>query len=88
VDYEFDPDKDRFNIARHGLSLTEAEYFEWDTAVLWEDTREAYGEQRFQATGYIGDRLCVMIYCLRDDIVRVISLRKAEPKEMRRYAQT
>jgi len=84
---EFDPDKDAINRAKHRLSLTLAEGFEWDTALIEEDTRYDYDEQRFRAFGYIGQRLYVMIYCLRDnDITRVISLRPAEPKEYRYYA--
>ena len=87
MDSRFDPAKDAINIKRHGLSLTAADGFEWETAVIREDGREPYGEQRFQAMGYIGLRLHVLIYCLRGDDVRVISLRHAEPKEMRRYAK-
>lgn len=59
-----------------------------ETAVVCEDTRKEYAEQRFEATGYIGDRLHVMVYCLRSDSVRVISLRKANAREVKRYAQT
>lgn len=52
-----------------------------------EDTRKLYAETRFQATGYIGYRLCVMIYCQRAGSIRVISLRKANRREEKRYAQ-
>jgi uncharacterized DUF497 family protein len=82
---EFDPAKDEINRDKHGLSLADADGFEWDTAVVREDTRKPYGEQRLEATGLIGDRLHVMIYCLRGDAVRVISLRKANPREVKRY---
>lgn len=88
MDYEFDPAKDNSNLDKHGLSLADAESFEWETAVVREDTRRQYAEQRFEATGYIGQRLHVMIYCLRSDTVRVISLRKANYREEKRYAET
>jgi uncharacterized DUF497 family protein len=88
VDYEFDPAKDDSNLDKHGLSLADAEGFEWETVVVREDTRRQYAEQRFEATGYIGQRLHVMIYCLRSDTVRVISLRKANYREEKRYAET
>ena len=88
MDYEFDPAKDDSNLDKHGLSLADAEGFEWETAVVREDTRRQYAEQRFEATGYIGQRLHVMIYCLRSDTVRVISLRKANYREEKRYAET
>lgn len=80
---EFDPTKDESNLDKHGLSLADAEYFEWGSAVVREDTRRQYVEQRFEVIGYIGNRLHVMIYCLRGDVIRVISLR-----EEKRYAET
>jgi uncharacterized DUF497 family protein len=55
---------------------------------LAEDTRRQYAEQRLEAMGYIGNRLHVMIYCRRSDAVRVISLRKANKREEKRYAET
>lgn len=88
MNYEFDPAKDESNIDKHGVALADAEGFEWETAVVREDTRKQYAEQRFEATGYIGDRLHVMVYCLRPDAVRVISLRKANKREEKRYAET
>ncbi len=88
VNYEFDTAKDESNLDKHGLSLADAEGFEWETAVVHEDTRKQYAEPRFQATGYIGDRLHVMVFCFRADAVRVISLRKANPREVKSYAET
>lgn len=88
MNYEFDPAKDESNLDKHGVSLADADGFEWETAVVREDTRKQYAEQRFEVTGYIGDRLYVMIYCRRTDAVRVISLRKANKREEKRYAET
>jgi len=82
---EFDPGKDAANIAKHGVSLAEAERFEWDTAESVEDIRYDYDEQRFKATGFIGRDVYVVIYCDREGVTRVISLRKAERFEVRRY---
>ena len=88
MDYEFDPTKDDSNMDKHGLSLADAGGFEWETAVVHEDARKQYAEPRFTATGYIGNRLHVMVFCLRADTVRVISLRKANPREVKSYAET
>lgn len=88
MNYEFDPAKDERNLDKHGLSLAEAEGFDWETAVVDEDTRKPYAEPRFQASGWIDGRLHVMVFCLRSDTVRVISLRKANPREVKRYAKT
>lgn len=75
--YEFDPVKDDSNFKKHGLRLSDAESFEWDTAWVLGDRRQVYAEPRFEAKGYVGERLCVMVFCLRASTVRVISLRKA-----------
>lgn len=88
MEIDFDAAKNEKNIAKHGVALAEAERFEWETAVIREDVRLEYGEQRFEAVGYIGPRLHVMIYCLRVDAVRIISLRKANSREVDRYAKT
>jgi hypothetical protein len=88
VKYAFDPAKDASNVDKHGLSLADAEGFEWETAMVQEDVRKQYAEQRFEAKGYIGERLHVMVFCLRADEVRVISLRKANSREVKDYAKT
>lgn len=86
--YEHDPKKLAENVAKHGVWFHEAEGFEWETAVVRVDDRKRYGETRFEATGYVGLRLYVMIFCLRGAAVRIISLRKANSREMKRYAKT
>jgi uncharacterized DUF497 family protein len=88
MSYEFDPAKDESNLDKHGVSLADADGFEWDAAVVREDTRKQYAEPRFKTTGYIGDRLHVMVFCLRAKTVRVISLRKANSREEKDYAKT
>ena len=66
----------------------EAEGFDWETAVVKVDSRQAYGEPRLAATGSIGVRLHVMVFTLRVNAVRIISLRRANSREVRRYAET
>ncbi len=88
MQYEFDPAKDESNLEKHGVSLADADEFEWEAAVVREDTREQYAEPRFEAKGYIGDRLHVLVFCIRGDVVRVISLRKANSREVKSYAET
>ncbi len=78
--------KDEKSIDKHNVSLSEVEDVEWETAVIREDTRKQYAEQRFKATGFIDGRLLhVMVYCLRGDACRIISLRKANAREVKRY---
>jgi uncharacterized protein len=86
MEYEFDPAKNSINIRKHRISLASAEYFEWETAVIHEDLREQYPERRFKATGVMYERVHIMIYCLRGNVIRVISFRKANFREVKQYA--
>jgi len=88
MEYEYDPAKAISNLAKHEVSFEEALMFDWDSALVEDDVRFDYPEPRFKATGYIGPRLHVMIFCLRGDARRIISLRKANPREERHYART
>ena len=88
----FDPAKDAANLAKHGFSLLDAVGFEWDTAVMWPDKRREYDEVRMVALGYIGLRIMTVVFVDRPPEQpterRIISLRKANPREVKRYAET
>ena len=49
------------------------------------DTRRSYGEERHQLMGMIDQRLFVVVYTQRHDAIRIISARKANPREVRSY---
>lgn len=85
ADISFDPVKNERNIASRGISFEVAEQFEWDSAMIAEDHRKAYGERRCQALGFIAERLHVMVFTPRAGKIHVISLRKANRREIRRY---
>ena len=87
MEITFDPAKDVINLAKHGISLAAAAEIEWDTLYAVPDTRQAYGEERMVGIGYIGLRLFVVVYVDRDDVRRIISLRKANRREENRYAE-
>lgn len=84
--YEHDPRKLAINVEKHGVWFHEADGFEWDTALMRVDSRRRYGETRFEAVGLIGSRLYVMVFTLRETAVRLISLRKANQREVKKYA--
>lgn len=85
--YLFDPAKDAVNRAKHGVSLALAEVLFAGAHMTVTDDRFDYGEVRQIAFGHIRDRLFVCVYADRGDERRVISLRKANEREVRRYAQ-
>jgi uncharacterized protein len=88
VQYAWDEAKRAANVAVHGIDFTAAYRFEWDTAVIDPDSRRDYGEEQFIAIGRIGFRLHVLVFTPRGELVRVISLRKANRKESRRYEES
>jgi uncharacterized DUF497 family protein len=88
MDISFDISKDKTNTEKHGISLAAAAAIEWDDALTWKDERDNYGEVRMCAIGYISNRLHYVAYVDRDDVRRIISLRKANSREEKRYAKT
>ena len=87
ADYEWDEDKSRQNLSRHGLSFHDAEAVFAGPCVTFEDTRRDYGEPRFIAIGLLRGRTVVIAHTPRGGRTRVISMRKANSREARRYRE-
>lgn len=84
--FEWDEVKARSNLQKHDLSFEVArEVFEDFCAYEWADKREDYGEERFNITGMVSGRLITVTYTIREAKFRIISARKAEPRERRCY---
>ena len=73
---EFDPTKDASNQLKHGVSLAMAAELDWDAAWVWVDRRFEYTE---------------ILYCVafvdRGDVRRIISLRRANRREVKHYVE-
>jgi len=63
------------------------ERFEWETARVVEDTRRDYGETRLQVLALLDGRLYAAVVTPRGEDLRVISLRKANRREVERYGK-
>ena len=83
----FDPSKDALNIEKHGVSLSEAQDLEWDTLMCTQDRRKDYGEVRMIGYALKGDRLFCVVFTDRGNYRRIVSLRKANSREVQRYAE-
>jgi hypothetical protein len=83
----FDPAKNARNIAERGLSFERVADLDWDTAVITEDTRRDYGEPRLRVMARLDGRLCAAVMTPRGEDLRVISLRRANRREVRRYGK-
>jgi uncharacterized DUF497 family protein len=85
----FDPPKDAKNLAKHGVSLGLAESLEWGTLEYKPDTRREYGEPRQIGFAVAGDRLFCVVFVDRPEGApserRIISLRKANSREVKLY---
>lgn len=84
----FDPAKSKRNAAERGLPFEMAAEFDFETALIWQDIRRDYGEERWVAIGWLGDRLHVLCFIETEEGIRVISLRKANDREVKRYGGT
>jgi len=73
------------NLNRHKIDFTDAIEFEWDTAIETIDDRCDYGEKRWVTLGFIGKKLHVMVYTIRENKIRIISLRRANKRESKYY---
>ena len=80
-----DPLKNAINLAKHGIPLMLAEALDWPESLIWTDVRRDYGEERQCALIPKGDRLYFVAFVDRDGFRRVISLRKANQREVRFY---
>jgi uncharacterized DUF497 family protein len=81
---EFDPDKDQLNFEKHGLRLRDFEGFDAKPTVV-EDRRRDYGERRLRAFGRIDGAGYCLAFVMRASDLRLVRLRRAREKEMRRY---
>jgi uncharacterized DUF497 family protein len=85
MDFEWDSAKERANRKKHGVDFRTAAKVFLDPYVIEFDDRDATGEPRFSAIGLVDGRMLFVVYTMRDDVVRIISARGAEPHEKRKY---
>ncbi|HEX2764340.1 MAG TPA: BrnT family toxin [Allosphingosinicella sp.] len=82
MEIEFDPSKDAANVAKHGISLNRAAEM---TVLAAVDDRDRFEEPRYRLYGMIDREPHCLAAVDRGGVVRVISLRRAHEKELRRY---
>jgi uncharacterized DUF497 family protein len=85
---EFDPAKDAVNQAKHGVSLSLAAELDWEDALVWADVRFEYAELRMIALAPKSQILYCAAFVDRGEVRRVISLRRANCREVKHYVQS
>jgi uncharacterized protein len=84
---EFDPAKDEANLAKHGVSLSMASELDWEAALVWFDNRFEYNETRMIALAPKTEILYCVAFVDRGEARRIISLRRANRREVKHYVE-
>ncbi len=89
--FAWDENKNQINIKKHGIDFKEAKsVFYDDNAILFDDIEHSEDEDRFILLG-ISDQsnICIVCHCYResDEVIRIISARKATKKEADCYVR-
>jgi uncharacterized protein len=89
MQFEWDSVKAALNLEKHGIGFELAALIFLDDGRLTAiDDRFDYGEDRLITIGHIDERLHVVVYTHTEDIIRIISARKANKREQARYANS
>ena len=81
----YDPAKREETLAKRGLDMRDAALVFAGPEITVEDTRQDYGELRLVTVGFLHDRMVWIAWTLRDETRRIISMRKANAREIFRY---
>ncbi len=88
ISFQWDENKNETNKRKHKLSFEEAsEVFEDENAILFDDPDHSDEEERFLIIGMTAlSKICIVSHCYRDDnVIRIISARKATKNEKNIY---
>lgn len=89
INFEWDEFKNQINQRKHGIDFEEAKtVFYDDNAILFDGPEHSIEEERFLILGISKhENLCIVSHCYRfgDNIIRIISARKATKNEIRTY---
>lgn len=83
-EFEFDREKSRSNLSKHGIDFEAAQDL-WRDPDLLEIRAKAEGEPRFLIIGRIGGKHWSAVVTYREGRIRLISVRRARKKEVDLY---
>ena len=81
----FDPAKRQAALSERGLNFVDAAIVFAGPTITVQDTRQDYGEPRFQTVGFLSDRMVMVVWTPRNDARHVISMRKCNDREKAIY---
>lgn len=83
-DFEFDADKSRANLKKHGIDFLKAQAL-WKDPDLLEIRARSNDEPRFLVIGLIGRKHWSAVVTHRNGTIRLISVRRSRAKEVELY---
>jgi len=83
--FEWDEAKQQSNLRKHRLDFADAETVFAGATFTFEDDRFEYGEDRYITLGLLRGIVVVIAHTEREEVIRVISMRKATKNEQRVY---
>jgi uncharacterized protein len=81
----FDPEKRRQTLIHRGLDMADADLVLSENNITFEDQRNDYGEVRYITIGMLEKRMVYVAWTMRDGAHRIISMRKANDREQKKY---
>lgn len=81
--FEWDDQKRGLNLAKHGIDFDSAIEVFYGPIILRRSNRN--NEERWTALGHSDNRLIVVVFTQRADVIRIISARRARKNEERAY---
>lgn len=78
--FEYDETKSKSNKIKHGIDFEEAQAL-WENEYLVFKQIEMNNEERFLLVGYIDKKCYVAIFTMREDNIRIISVRRCRDNE-------
>ena len=87
MQFSWDETKRKANIAKHRLDFADASRVFESPMVLFEDDRQAYGEQRMIGIGLLESLVVFIVHVESETHIRIISMRKADSNETDLYYQ-
>lgn len=83
--FDWDEDKRKSNLREHGIDFVGIEQlFDGETVTILDD-RFDYGEERFVTFGLLEGRVVAVVHTETDELIRIISVRKATKNEESSY---
>ena len=83
--FEWDENKRKLNLAKHGIDFKDAHQIFKRITFTFEDDRYDYGEERYITIGMLRGTVVVVAHTESDDVIRLISIRKATKHEQKLY---